>query len=184
MSIDGHVRRALLVCAVVLTATGCGGGGGTSPVSTVGGSTGTVNSGTAGQYAYYATTGSTLSGTSSITANAITSTAAAEICTLAALSTSNTATQNSTALSAAITASLTASGGRVCLPGSSSPYPWQTYTLSVSGVSILGQRPIQHFLYNQPDLGYRLSGGTVLQGTGAGAGAAFYYVGPGGSAST
>jgi hypothetical protein len=111
---------------------------------------------------------------SSVTAN----------CTMAQLSTSSTAAANVSAFLSATNTALASTMGNVCLPPGTFPFSTVTLTLAHSGLHVIGTEPTQTFVYNQPSLGYSLTGGTILQGTGSGSGPAFTFVGAGGPAAT
>jgi hypothetical protein len=105
-------------------------------------------------------------------------------CTPALMSTTNTAAQNVSAFITAARIALTSTFGNVCLPPGKLPFGTVTLTQAFSGLHTIGTPPIQSFSTNQPSLGYTLTGGTILEGKGAGSGPAFTFVGSGGSSTT
>lgn len=105
-------------------------------------------------------------------------------CTPALMTTSNTAAQNVAAFISAAQTALKATFGNVCIPPGILPFATITLTQAYSGLHVIGTLPVQTFQNNQPSLGYTLSGGTVLQGSGAGSGATFQFVGAGGPAAS
>jgi hypothetical protein len=105
-------------------------------------------------------------------------------CTPALMSTTNTAAQNVTAYTTAASIALNATFGNVCLPPGILPFATVTLTQAFSGVHTIGALPTQSFSENQPSLGYTLTGGTILEGSGPGSGPAFIFAGPGGAPTT
>ena len=117
-------------------------------------------------------------------AAAMDSSSVAANCTMAQLSTSSTAAGNVSAFMSAATTALASTMGNVCLPPGTFPFSTVKLTLAHSGLHVIGTAPTQTFVYNQPSLGYSLTGGTILRGTGSGSGPAFTFVGAGGPAAT
>ncbi len=113
-------------------------------------------------------------------ASAMTANAVMGSCTPALMSTSNTASQNVAAFISAAQIALKSTFGNVCIPPGVLPFATVTLSQGYSGLHVIGTPPIQAFVNNQPSLGYTLSGGTILQGSGSGSGAAFQFVGAGG----
>ncbi len=107
----------------------------------------------------------------------------ATTCTTAQLSPSNTAAANVAAYLSAATTAIASTMGNLCLPPGTFPFATVKLTRAYSGLHTIGTGPTQTFIHNQPSLGYTLTGGTVLQGTGPGSGPAFSFVGAGGPAS-
>jgi hypothetical protein len=105
-------------------------------------------------------------------------------CTPALMSSKNTAAQNVAAYTTAAHIALTATFGNVCLPPGVLPFATVTLTQAFNGVHTIGTPPAQNFTSVQPSLGYTLAGGTILQGSGAGSGPAFTFVGAGGAPAT
>ncbi len=105
-------------------------------------------------------------------------------CTPALMSTTNTAAQNVTAYTTAALTALSATFGNVCLPPGILPFATVTLTQAFSGVHTIGALPTQTFSANQPSLGYSLTGGTILRGSGAASGPAFTFAGHGGAPAT
>ncbi len=105
-------------------------------------------------------------------------------CTPALMSTTNTAAQNVAAYTTAARIALSATFGNVCLPPGILPFATVRLTQTFSGVHTIGALPTQTFSTNQPSLGYSLTGGTILRGSGVGSGPAFTFVGPGGAPTT
>jgi hypothetical protein len=117
-------------------------------------------------------------------AAAMSSSAVTASCTTAPLSATNSGVQNAQAFLSAAASALASTSGNLCLPPGVFPFATVTLTQAHAGLHTIGTAPTQKFLYNQPSLGYTLGGGTILAGSGGGSGAAFRYVGPGGSANT
>jgi hypothetical protein len=118
------------------------------------------------------------------TAAATTPSAVMGSCTPALMTTTNTAAQNVAAYMTAVGIAVKATFGNVCLPPGILPFSTVTLTQAFNGVHTIGALPTQTFNSVQPSLGYTLTGGTILEGSGAGSGPAFTYVGPGGPAAT
>jgi hypothetical protein len=118
------------------------------------------------------------------TASAMAPSAVMGACTPALMSSTNTAAQNVTAYTTAVTIALKATFGNVCLPPGILPFATIRLTQAFSGVHTIGALPRQTFDTNQPALGYTLTGGTILKGSGAGSGPAFTFIGPGGAPAT
>lgn len=118
------------------------------------------------------------------TAAAMAPSVVAGTCTPALLSTTNTAAQNVTAYTTAASIALNATFGNVCLPPGLLPFATVVLTQAFSGIHTIGALPTQTFSRNQPSLGYTLTGGTILEGSGPGSGPAFTFVGPGGAPTT
>jgi len=100
------------------------------------------------------------------------------------MSATNTAAQNVAAYATAASISLKATFGNVCIPPGILPFATVTLTQAFSGVHTIGALPTQAFSSAQPSLGYTLTGGSILEGSGAGSGAAFTFVGQGGTPAT
>ena len=105
-------------------------------------------------------------------------------CTPALMTTSNTAAQNVAAFTSAAQIALKSTFGNVCIPPGILPFATVTLTQAYSGLHTIGTLPVQTFQNNQPSLGYTLTGGTILRGSGSGSGAAFQFVGAGGPAAS
>jgi hypothetical protein len=105
-------------------------------------------------------------------------------CTVAPLTVTNTGAQNVSAFLSAANTALASTMGNVCLPPGTFLFATATLTQGHSGLHVIGTTPHQVFQHNQPSLGYALSGGTILKGSGPGSGPAFKFVGAGGAAST
>ncbi len=118
------------------------------------------------------------------TASAMAPSAVMGTCTPALMSTTNTAAQNVAAYTTAVRIALKATFGNVCLPPGILPFATVNLTQAFNGVHTIGALPTQTFVSAQPSLGYTLTGGTILRGSGAGSGPAFAYVGPGGAPAT
>jgi len=118
------------------------------------------------------------------TASSMAPSAVMGTCTQALMSTSNTAAQNVTAYLAAANIALSGTFGNVCIPPGILPFSTVYLTAAYSSLHTIGELPQQTFTASQPSLGYKLTGGTILKGSGAGSGPAFTYVGPGGAATT
>jgi hypothetical protein len=119
-----------------------------------------------------------------VNAAAMDASAVATTCTTAQLSPSNTAAANVAAYLSAATTALASTMGNVCLPPGTFPFSTVKLTQAYSGLHTIGTEPTQTFIHNQPSLGYRLTGGTILRGTGPGSGPVFTFVGAGGPAAT
>ncbi len=115
------------------------------------------------------------------TASAMAPAAVMGACTPAQMTVTNTAAQNVAAFMTAATIALKASFGNVCLPPGILPFATVSLPQSFSGLHTIGTLPVQTFNSIQPSLGYTLTGGTILQGGGAGSGPAFTFVGAGGA---
>jgi hypothetical protein len=195
MRILGQSLPLTALILILTSLSGCGDSGSASPgpTSTSGASTGTSSSTSA--------TSANASGSSSTPAAALptvdpgyilgnasaSAMAASEVmgsCTPALMSASNTATQNVAAYMSAAQIALKATFGNVCIPPGILPFATVTLTQAFSGLHTIGTLPIQTFFNNQPSLGYSLSGGTVLHGSGSGSGPAFQFVGAGGPGTT
>lgn len=113
-------------------------------------------------------------------ATAMAATAVMGTCTPALMTPSNTAAQNVAAFVSAAQIALKSTFGNVCIPPGILPFATVTLTQAYSGLHTIGTLPVQTFQNNQPSLGYTLTGGTVLRGSGSGSGAAFQFVGAGG----
>jgi hypothetical protein len=118
------------------------------------------------------------------TASSMAPSAVMGACTPALMSAANTAAQNVAAFNTAARIALTATFGNVCIPPGILPFATVTLTKALSGIHVIGALPVQTFNTPQPSLGYSLTGGTILKGSGTGSGPAFTYVGPGGAAAT
>ena len=118
------------------------------------------------------------------TASAMEPSAITGTCTPALMSATKTAAENVAAYTAAVGTALKATLGNVCLPPGILPFATVRLTQAFSGVHTIGALPIQTFDTNQPALGYTLTGGTILKGSGAGSGPAFTFVGAGGAPAT
>lgn len=105
-------------------------------------------------------------------------------CTPALMTTTNTAAQNVSAYLSAASIALKATFGNVCLPPGNLPFATVTLTRALDGLHTIGTPPTQTFNSAQPSLGYTLTGGTILEGSGAGSGPAFTFVGSGGAPAT
>jgi hypothetical protein len=118
------------------------------------------------------------------TASAMAPSAVMGTCTPALMSATNTAAQNVAAYTTAASIALKATFGNVCLPPGILPFATVNLTQAFNGVHTIGALPTQTFSSAQPSLGYTLTGGTILEGSGAGSGPAFTFVGPGGAPAT
>jgi hypothetical protein len=118
------------------------------------------------------------------TASAMAPSAVMGTCTPALMSSTNTAAQNVAAYTTAASIALKATFGNVCLPPGILSFATVTLTQAFSGLHTIGTQPIQNFDTNQPALGYTLTGGTILEGSGAGSGPAFTFIGLGGAPAT
>ena len=118
------------------------------------------------------------------TASAMAASSVTASCTQALMSATNTAAQNVTAYKSAALIALNSTSGNVCLPAGILPFATVVLTQAFSGVHTIGALPIQTFHSAQPSLGYTLTGGTILEGSGPGSGPAFTYAGPGGAPAT
>lgn len=117
-------------------------------------------------------------------ASAMSPSAVMGTCTPALMSSANTPSQNVAAYLAAVKIALQATFGNVCIPPGRLAFATVTLTQDFSGVHTIGSLPVQTFSQNQPSLGYTLTGGTILEGGGPGSGAAFTFVGAGGTPQT